>query len=105
MEEEIIRVAGLKKYFGEIRAVDDITFSVKRGELFGFLGVNGAGKSTTINMLCTLSAPTSMAADVAIICGLISGIFWRRAAMEAKRMNERLQQHQQEQQGRKSAEI
>lgn len=56
---EIIKVSGLKKYFGEIRAVDDVSFSIEKGELFGFLGVNGAGKSTTINMLCTLSRPTA----------------------------------------------
>lgn len=56
--DEIIQVEGLKKYFGEIKAVDDLYFSVEKGELFGFLGVNGAGKSTTINMLCTLLSPT-----------------------------------------------
>ena len=56
--EQVISVRGLKKYFGKIKAVDDISFSVERGELFGFLGVNGAGKSTTINMLCTLFCPT-----------------------------------------------
>jgi len=52
--EDIIQVKHLKKYFREIKAVDDISFRVRRGELYGFLGVNGAGKSTTINMLCTL---------------------------------------------------
>lgn len=57
--EQVIQVKGLKKYFGKVKAVDDITFSVERGELFGFLGVNGAGKSTTINMLCTLFRPTA----------------------------------------------
>ena len=57
--EEIIKVSGLKKYFGDIKAVDDIHFSIAKGELFGFLGVSGAGKSTTINMLCTLSKPTA----------------------------------------------
>lgn len=56
--EEIIKVEHLKKYFQRIKAVDDISFAVEKGELFGFLGVNGAGKSTTIRMLCTLSAPT-----------------------------------------------
>jgi multidrug/hemolysin transport system ATP-binding protein len=56
--DEIIRVEHLKKYFKDIKAVDDISFSVEKGELFGFLGVNGAGKSTTIHMLCTLYAPT-----------------------------------------------
>lgn len=62
--EQVIQVRGLKKYFGKIKAVDDISFSVERGELFGFLGVNGAGKSTTINMLCTLFRPT--AGEIAI---------------------------------------
>lgn len=57
--EQVIEVRGLKKYFGKVKAVDDISFSVERGELFGFLGVNGAGKSTTINMLCTLFQPTA----------------------------------------------
>jgi len=52
--EDIIQVNHLKRYFKEIKAVDDISFSVKKGELYGFLGVNGAGKSTTINILCTL---------------------------------------------------
>jgi len=56
--EQIIKVNGLKKYYKEAKAVDDISFQVERGELFGFLGVNGAGKSTTINMLCTLNVPT-----------------------------------------------
>ena len=46
--------AGLKKSFGDIKAVDDISFFVKRGSLFAFLGLNGAGKSTTINIICTL---------------------------------------------------
>ena len=56
--EEIIKVDNLKKYFKEIKAVDDVSFTVYKGELFGFLGENGAGKTTTINMLCTLLAPT-----------------------------------------------
>lgn len=57
--EHMIEVKGLKKYFREVKAVDDISFTVEKGELFGFLGINGAGKSTTINMLCTLFAPTA----------------------------------------------
>lgn len=48
----IIEINHLKKYFGEIKAVDDITFRVREGELFSFLGLNGAGKSTTISILC-----------------------------------------------------
>lgn len=50
--ENIIEIKNLSKSFGELKAVDDISFCVKKGELFAFLGVNGAGKSTTINMLC-----------------------------------------------------
>lgn len=56
--EDIIQVNHLKKYFKDIKAVDDISFRVKKGELYGFLGVNGAGKSTTINILCTLLQST-----------------------------------------------
>lgn len=52
--EDIIQVNHLKKQFREVKAVDDISFRVRKGQLYGFLGVNGAGKSTTINMLCTL---------------------------------------------------
>ncbi|MBU6500931.1 MAG: ATP-binding cassette domain-containing protein [Patescibacteria group bacterium] len=55
----IINVSGLIKKFGEFTAVDNISFSVKRGEIFAFLGPNGAGKSTTIKMLTTLLHPTS----------------------------------------------
>ncbi len=61
-----IEVRNLKKYFGDVKAVDDVSFNVKKGELFGFLGVNGAGKSTTINILCTLLSPTSGSVTV---CG------------------------------------
>lgn len=52
MERKIITVRGLKKYFKDVKAVDDIAFEVREGELFAFLGLNGAGKSTTINILC-----------------------------------------------------
>lgn len=68
--EPIIRVDGLKKYYREVKAVDDISFQVEKGELFGFLGINGAGKSTTINMLCTVFAPTAGEIE---ICGLKVG--------------------------------
>lgn len=50
--EDMIRIEGLSKSFGEVRAVRDLSFHVRRGELFAFLGVNGAGKSTTINIMC-----------------------------------------------------
>ncbi len=52
--ENIIEIKNLKKYFGDVRAVDDISFNVRRGELFAFLGVNGAGKSTTISIICDM---------------------------------------------------
>ncbi|MBE6592908.1 MAG: ABC transporter ATP-binding protein [Ruminococcaceae bacterium] len=51
-DNKIIEIRDLHKSFGDIKAVDGISFEVRRGELFAFLGVNGAGKSTTINMLC-----------------------------------------------------
>lgn len=50
--ENIIEIHHLNKTFGEVKAVQDLSFQVKEGELFAFLGVNGAGKSTTINIIC-----------------------------------------------------
>ena len=50
--KNIIEIKNLSKSFGEVKAVDNLSFSVKEGELFAFLGVNGAGKSTTINIIC-----------------------------------------------------
>ncbi len=58
MTSSIIRVTHLSKSFGDIRAVDDLSFSVNQGCVYGFLGQNGAGKSTTIRMLLTLVEPT-----------------------------------------------
>jgi ABC-2 type transport system ATP-binding protein len=55
----LIRVEHLVKRFGELTAVDDVSFEVQRGEVFAFLGPNGAGKTTTIKMLTTLLKPTS----------------------------------------------
>lgn len=52
MQDKIIEIRELNKSFGEVKAVDNLSFRVKRGELFAFLGVNGAGKSTTISMIC-----------------------------------------------------
>lgn len=48
----IIEISHLSKRFGDVQAVQDLSFRVKEGELFAFLGINGAGKSTTINILC-----------------------------------------------------
>ena len=63
--ENIISVRGLTKRFGTFTAVDHITFDVRRGEIFGFLGANGAGKTTAMRMLCGLSRPTSGEGTVA----------------------------------------
>lgn len=50
--DKIIKINNLNKSFGEVKAVQDLSFNVRRGELFAFLGVNGAGKSTTISIMC-----------------------------------------------------
>lgn len=59
-----IEASDLSRQFGEIVAVDHVSFSIRYGEIFGFLGSNGAGKSTTIRMLCGILAPTSGTARV-----------------------------------------
>jgi ABC-2 type transport system ATP-binding protein len=64
-EEKVISVTDLTKQFGSFVAVDHITFDVSKGEIFGFLGANGAGKTTAMRMLCGLSFPTSGKATVA----------------------------------------
>jgi len=55
--DKILEVEHLKKYYGHIKAVDDISFYVEKGKLFAFLGPNGAGKSTTIDIICTFLKP------------------------------------------------
>lgn len=65
MNHDIVTVKDLEKRFGDFTAVKDISFSVKKGEIFGFLGPNGAGKSTTIRMLCGILTPTSGEGSVA----------------------------------------
>ena len=64
-KEKIISVSHLVKRFGAFAAVDDISFDVFSGEIFGFLGANGAGKTTAMRMLCGLSYPTSGTGRVA----------------------------------------
>lgn len=63
--EKVIVTKNLTKKFGDFTAVDNISFEVKRGEIFGFLGANGAGKTTAMRMLCGLSKPTSGTGTVA----------------------------------------
>lgn len=63
--EKVIEVKDLTKKFGDFTAVDAISFSVDKGEIFGFLGANGAGKTTAMRMLCGLSYPTSGSGFVA----------------------------------------
>jgi len=75
--EATVRAEHLTRVFGSFRAVDDISFSVKRGEIFGLLGPNGAGKSTTFKMMCGLLPPSDGDARVA-------GIDLRRAAAVAR---------------------
>lgn len=67
---EILKVHNLTKKYGQFYAVDHISFKVERGTMLGFLGVNGAGKSTTINMLSTLLAPDEGAGE---LCGYVLG--------------------------------
>jgi ABC-2 type transport system ATP-binding protein len=63
--DKVITCKGLTKRFGDFTAVDAITFEVDKGEIFGFLGANGAGKTTAMRMLCGLSIPTAGEAKIA----------------------------------------
>src|SRR5499425_2027953 len=74
----MIRVQNLVKRFGEITAVDNVSFEVQRGEIFAFLGPNGAGKTTTIKMLTTLLKPTSGSVQ-------LDGLDPSRNAVEARK--------------------
>jgi ABC-2 type transport system ATP-binding protein len=76
-DEKVIEAKDLKRRFGDFRAVKGVTFSVKRGEVFGLLGANGAGKSTTFRMLCGLLPPSGGSLGVA-------GMNLRRAAAPAR---------------------
>jgi ABC-2 type transport system ATP-binding protein len=65
VSDTAVRTEGLRRFFGETRAVDGVDLDVKTGEIYGFLGPNGAGKSTLVHVLCTLLLPTSGRAEVA----------------------------------------
>ncbi len=77
-KEIVISVKDLTKKFGSFTAVDHLTLQVRRGEIFGFLGANGAGKTTAMRMLCGLSFPTSGS-------GTVAGYDILRQAEEIKR--------------------
>ena len=77
MQKHIIRVMNLTKHYGELLAVDQISFEIEKGEIFGFLGPNGAGKTTTIRMLTGLLTPDS--GDV-----FIDGLDIRRNPIKVK---------------------
>ena len=78
MDEYIVRAEGLRKEFGAVTAVDSVDLSVRRGEIFGLLGPDGAGKTTTIRMLCAILEPTAGDATVA-------GFSVRRSPEQVKR--------------------
>jgi ABC-2 type transport system ATP-binding protein len=65
MPETVIKTDKLSKHFGDFIAANDVSFEVSSGEIFGFLGANGAGKTTVMRMLCGLSTPTSGEATIA----------------------------------------
>src|SRR4028119_674507 len=65
MEEAVIKTLNLTKRFGDFIATNAISFEVRKGEIFGFLGANGAGKTTAMRMLCGLSRPSSGEATIA----------------------------------------
>jgi len=75
---KVIEVENLVKRFGSFTAVDHITFNVEEGEIFGFLGANGAGKTTAMRMLCGLSKPTSGT-------GVVAGFDIRKNPEQVKR--------------------
>lgn len=67
MENSIIELNGLTKYYGSVKAVDNLSLKISRGEIFGLLGPNGAGKTTTILMMLGLSEPSE---GQAVVCGI-----------------------------------
>ena len=76
--EVSVSLRNLTKNYGEVKAVDDVSFDVLRGEIFGFLGPNGAGKTTTIRMITTATKPTSGTV-------LINGYDVRKDPVDAKK--------------------
>jgi len=77
-KDNIIRIEKLSKHYGGVVALDNVSFEVKKGEIFGFIGHNGAGKTTLVNILTTLLLPTSGTAKVAGFDIIRDGVEVRR---------------------------
>jgi ABC-2 type transport system ATP-binding protein len=71
MTRNVIEINNLTKQYGKHRGIDNVSFSVKEGEIFGFIGPNGAGKSTTIRTLLALIHPTSIISLIILLLELI----------------------------------
>src|ERR1700676_5016096 len=99
---DAIRTEGLVRHFDDVRAVDGVDLQIPAGEIYGFLGANGAGKSTTVHMLCTLLAPSGGRAivagyDVATQPGQVRlriGVALQEAALDPKQTGSELLQLQ-----------
>jgi len=80
--DTILRVDGLTKFFGDVKAVDGLSLEIRRGEVFGFLGPNGAGKTTTIKMMCGLLRPDRGTVEVSGVNPHAAGSRARRRSLE-----------------------
>ena len=90
MSDHILRVDAVEKEFGEILAVDRLSFAVRRGEIFAFLGPNGAGKSTTVRMLVGILRPDAflaMAEESGLISRLTRSVFLQALQQAASDWN------------------
>ena len=83
MSEIVIHTENLTRRFGDFVAVNNISFDVKAGEIFGFLGANGAGKTTAMKILCGLLSPTS---GVASVAGSSGRVRWRLRSVAVLQM-------------------
>jgi ABC-2 type transport system ATP-binding protein len=63
VSETVLQITGLVRHFGDVHAVQDVSFSVDRGQVLGFIGPNGAGKTTTMRILATLTRPAGTRAS------------------------------------------
>lgn len=72
----VLECSHLVRAFGDVRAVDDVSFVIEPGETYGLLGPNGAGKTTTISMICGLLTPTAWSVPLGIGLGMLGGCMW-----------------------------